>query len=102
MDMELCFLFHEAVEHEKGENEIGTEILRIREIHLRITDTNGTNVVVRKVLREDTRQGDANRDRLRVVAFRYDYLSRKEGGYAVRVLSRHDKSLRLSFCLKEW
>ena len=102
MDMELRFLFRETVEHEESENDIGTEILRVREIHLPITDTNRTNVVVREVLREDTRQSDADRDRLRVVSLRYDYLSREEGGYAVRVLSRHGKSVGLSFWLREW
>lgn len=102
MDMKLCFLSREAVEHEEGKDEIGTEILRIREIHLPITDTNGTNVVVREVLREDTRQGNTDRDRLGVVSFRYDYLPSEEGGYTVRILSRHDKSVGLSFCLREW
>ena len=100
--MELRFLFHEAMEHEKGEEEIGAEILRIREIHLPITGTNGTNVVVREVLREDARQGDTDRDRLGVVPLRYDYLPSEEGRYAVRVLSRHGKSVGLSFCLREW
>lgn len=70
------------MEHEEGKDEIGTEILRIREIH----------VVVREVLREDTRQGNTDRDRL----------PSEEGGYTVRILSRHDKSVGLSFCLREW
>ena len=102
MDMKLRFLFHEAVEHEEGKEEVGAEVLGIRQIHLSITDTNGTHIMVREVLREDTRQGDTNRDRLQVVSFRNDYLSSEEGGNAVRVLGRHDKSVGWSFCLREW
>ena len=96
MDMKLRFLLHEAMEHEEGKEEIGAKVLGVRQIHLPITNTNGTHLMVREVLREDTRQSDTDRDRLDVASFRYDYLSREEGGNAVRVLSRHGESVGLS------